>query len=207
MSEKLDTGYRVTFGHSVEAVDSEQWDACAGTDNPFVSHAFLASLETSGCVGKSKGWIPYPALLKEHPDGPLLGAAPCYIKLHSKGEYMFDYHWADAYHRLHPQEESYYPKLQVAVPFTPVPGPRLLVRAELHPEQQRVVRESLVTALRRRTDESHYSSAHLTFCRPEEVESATVEGKYLPRLGEQYHWFNDGYGSWDDFLATLTSRK
>ena len=149
MSEKLDIGYRITFGDSVSTVDREQWDACAGTDNPFVCHAFLSSLEQSRCVGESTGWIPYPALLREEPDGPLFGVAPCYIKLHSKGEYMFDYHWADAYHRLLPPEESYYPKLQVAVPFTPVPGPRLLARPELSPEKQRLVREALLEAIRR----------------------------------------------------------
>ena len=207
MSEKLDIGYRVTFGRSVSKVDSEQWDACAGTDNPFVSHAFLSTLEQSRCVGENKGWIPYPALLQEEPEGPLLGVAPCYIKLHSQGEYMFDYHWADAYHRLFPQEESYYPNLQVAVPFPPVPGPRLLVRSELPPEKRSSVRKALLEAVRGQADARQFSSAHITFCRQEEVQSATTSSDYLARLGEQYHWFNDGYGSWDDFLATLTSRK
>ncbi|MCA9779632.1 MAG: N-acetyltransferase [Candidatus Eremiobacteraeota bacterium] len=207
MSEKLDLGHRVTFGNSVGALEAAEWDACAGTDNPFVSHAFLESLEKSGCVGEKTGWLPYPALLRERPDGPLLGAAPCYIKLHSKGEYMFDYHWADAYHRLQPEEDSYYPKLQVAVPFTPVPGPRILVDRGLPVDLQKVVKRNLLQSIREQADKLQFSSAHVTFCQEDEVQDAVASGDYLPRLGEQYHWFNDDYKTWDDFLVTLTSRK
>jgi uncharacterized protein len=205
MSEKLELRYRVSFTDSVARVEAAQWDACAGTENPFVSHAFLSSLEECGCVGEETGWLPYPALVREEPNGPLMGVAPCYIKLHSKGEYMFDYHWADAYHRL--QGEPYYPKLQVAVPFSPVPGPRLLVDRTLSPTRQDAVRAVLLKALVQRTDDKEYSSAHLTFCSSEDLNAAGTQAAYLARIGEQYHWFNNGYKTWDDFLSELTSRK
>jgi predicted N-acyltransferase len=205
VSEELEIRYRVTFANSVSHVDALEWDACAGTENPFVSHAFLSSLEESGCVGEGTGWLPYPALVRHRPDGPLLGVAPCYIKLHSKGEYMFDYHWADAYHRL--QGEPYYPKLQVAVPFSPVPGPRLLVDKKLGKDQQQAVRSAILKSLIQETDNKEFSSAHLTFCSEVDSKAAVRQAEYLPRLGEQYHWFNNGYNDWEDFLADLTSRK
>ena len=196
---------QIQFVSSVSQVGSEEWDHLAGTLNPFVSHAFLQALEKSGCVGERTGWIPYPLTIRDS-EGRLVAAAPSYIKLHSKGEYIFDYHWAEAYHRLQPGLD-YYPKLQVAVPYTPVPGPRLLVSSELPKNQQQKYREKLLNALREQAESVRFSSAHITFC--EEVERTTAQESsgFLSRLGEQYHWFNEGYENFDDFLAALTSRK
>lgn len=191
---------RVEFAGSVREVKREDWNACAGDLNPFVSHQFLCALEESKCVGPGTGWLPQPLILKDA-RGCVRAVAPCYLKLHSKGEYIFDYHWADAYHRL--VGEDYYPKLQVAVPFTPVPGPRLLLHRETSPQE---AGELILAALSERCREGGYSSVHLTFCQEQEWRMGTAEG-YLPRLGEQYHWFNEGYGTFDDFLSRLTSRK
>jgi len=190
------------FAESVGSIDAPDWDRCAGSKNPCVSHAFLAALEDSGCVGEASGWLPSPALLRSQ-KGELLAAAPSYIKLHSQGEYIFDYHWADAYHRFHPKD-SYYPKLQVAVPFSPVPGPRLLVSPGTHLKEARL---ALLTGLQEHVLSRELSSVHMTFCREEEALIAHSESDYLLRTGEQYHWFNDGYNSFEDFLSALTSRK
>jgi predicted N-acyltransferase len=170
-----------------------------------VSHAFLSVLEESGCVGKPTGWLPFPALLRGQ-SGELLAAAPGYLKLHSQGEYIFDYHWADAYHRLH-HDLSYYPKLQFAVPFTPVPGPRLLVRDDLPGEQREQAQKVLLKGFQATAQSLDLSSVHITFCTEKERLAAEAEAGYLGRVGEQYHWFNEGYQSFDDFLARLTSRK
>lgn len=160
----------------------------------------MLSLEESGCVGGQTGWLPLPALLRKEQE--VVGAAPAFLKLHSKGEYIFDYGWADAYPRLMGPDKGYYPKLQVAVPFTPVPGPRLLVdESRGEPD---ACRKALKSALLQMVDQLSISSAHITFCEPSEI--ADSPG-YLPRLGEQYHWFNDDYQSFEDFLARLTSRK
>ncbi|MFA7481571.1 MAG: GNAT family N-acetyltransferase [Vulcanimicrobiota bacterium] len=202
----MQDSYQISFESSVSGLAAGPWDACAG-ENPFVGHAFLSCLEESGCVGDSTGWQPYPLVVQDRQSGALVGACPCYLKLHSQGEYMFDYHWADAYHRLFSPTDSYYPKLQVAVPFTPVPGPRLLVERSLSPARQTEIRTLMLKALSQETDRLGYSSAHLTFCSAEESALAAATDSYLPRLGEQYHWFNEGYEQWNDFLQSLTSRK
>ena len=193
------------FVHSISELDPQEWDSVAGSLNPFVSHGFLAALEKSGCVGKRTGWIPYPLVVRDS-QNKLVAAAPSYIKLHSKGEYIFDYHWAEAYHRLQPGLD-YYPKLQVAVPFSPVPGPRLLVSDELPEAEQREYKERLLNALKEEAKSDQFSSVHITFCRSEERVLAESRSGYLSRVGEQYHWFNEDYQSFDDFLAALTSRK
>lgn len=182
-------------------IDSSDWNRCAGDSNPFVSHQFLSALEESGCVGPGTGWGPFPAQLRDS-SGRLIACAPSYLKSHSQGEYIFDYHWADAYHRLQPSLH-YYPKLQVAVPFTPVPGPRLLLDKDLAEPGDK---ELLLQGFQRLTRESELSSAHITFCQERESETAEKSG-YLSRLGEQYHWFNDDYQDFEHFLSTLTSRK
>jgi predicted N-acyltransferase len=174
----------------IAAVDAGAWDAlCAG--DPFVSHAFLASLEDSGSVGLTTGWSPAPILVED--EGHLVGAAPAYLKGHSQGEYVFDHGWAEAWQRAGGQ---YYPKLQIAVPFTPVPGPRLLG----HRPQQ------LLAAAEAVTTQNGLSSAHITFI--DDAGAAECERRgWLIRHGIQYHWFNRGYASFDDFLGSLTSRK
>ena len=174
----------------VASLDSNLWDALAGGD-PFLSHAFLSSLEDSGSVGLSTGWSPAPVLIEE--DERLLAAAPAYLKGHSQGEYVFDHGWAEAWQRAGGQ---YYPKLQVAVPFTPVPGARLLG----HRPQQ------LLAAIEAVTTQNSLSSAHVTFV--DEAGATECERRgWLTRLGLQYHWFNRGYASFDDFLGGLNSRR
>ena len=174
----------------VASVDAAQWDALAGGD-PFLSHAFLASLEDSGSVGMSSGWSPAPILV-EHEER-LFAAAPAYLKSHSQGEYVFDHGWADAWQRAGGQ---YYPKLQIAVPFTPVPGPRLLG----HRPQQLLAAAEAVTV------QNNFSSAHVTFI--DDAGAIECERRdWLMRHGIQYHWLNRGYASFDEFLAALSSRK
>jgi predicted N-acyltransferase len=172
------------------AVDSVQWDALTACD-PFLGHAFLSSLEDSGSVGPGSGWTPTPLLIEE--EGALLGAAPAWLKTHSQGEYVFDHGWADAWEQA---GGRYYPKLQVAVPFTPVPGARLLGS---RPQQ-------LLAGLEAVTAQNDLSSAHITFI--DEAGVAECERRdWLIRHGVQYHWFNRGYACFDDFLAALASRK
>jgi uncharacterized protein len=174
----------------VAAVDAGQWDKLAAGD-PFLSQAFLSALEDSGSVGPGTGWTPAPMLIEG--EGTLLAAAPAYLKTHSQGEYVFDHGWAEAWERA---GGRYYPKLQVAVPFTPVPGPRLL---GTRPQQ-------LLGALESVTVQNQLSSAHITFV--DEAGASECERRgWLIRHGVQYHWFNRDYASFGDFLAALSSRK
>jgi uncharacterized protein len=167
--------------------------------NPFISHAFLSSIEESLSVGGRSGWQTRH-LLAEDAAGQLLGAAPCYVKTHSRGEYVFDHGWAEAFERA---GGDYYPKLQVAVPFTPVTGPRLLVRPSPIDD---AVRGALADALTQITTESKLSSAHVTFLTEQEWRLLGDRG-FLQRIDQQFHWHNAGYASFDDFLAALSSRK
>ena len=174
----------------IAVLDAGAWDALAGGD-PFLSHAFLSALEDSGSVGPGTGWSPAPVLVEE--DGRLLAAAPAYLKSHSQGEYVFDHGWADAWQRA---GGTYYPKLQVAVPFTPVPGRRLL---GARPQQ-------LLAALEAVTVQNALSSAHVTFI--DEAGAAECERRgWLIRLGLQYHWVNRGYPDFTDFLGALRSPR
>lgn len=167
--------------------------------NPFVSHAFLSALEDSGSAAREAGWLPQHLRLEDS-DGRLIGAVPCYLKSHSQGEYVFDHGWADAFERA---GGRYYPKLQAAVPFTPATGPRLLVRDGLDPH---VVREALAAGLRTLAERLGVSSAHVTFAPAGEVEALERAG-YLHRTDTQFHFVNEAYAGYDDFLATLASRK
>ena len=167
--------------------------------NPFVSHEFLSTLEASGSVGGRTGWQPRH-LLAEDAGGTLLGAAPCYVKTHSRGEYVFDHGWAEAFEHA---GGNYYPKLQVAVPFTPVTGPRLLTRPGQTAE---AVGAALADALIEITTASELSSAHVTFLTEPEWRALGARG-FLQRTDQQFHWENHGYGSFEDFLAALASRK
>jgi uncharacterized protein len=199
---------RIRIAQSLAEIPAAAWDACAAAsgacastkpDNPFVSHAFLLSLEQSRSVGGRTGWQPRHLLL-ETSEGELAGAAPCYLKSHSKGEYVFDQGWADAFERA---GGDYYPKLQVAVPFTPVTGPRLLARPGPLAND---VRAALTDALAEITRSNQLSSGHVTFLTREEWEALGKRG-YLQRTDQQFHWGNEGYGSFEDFLAALNARK
>lgn len=190
-------GISVRSIESIAAVAAHRWDACAGNDHPFTSHAFLAALEDSGSVSVHTGWAPRH-LLVEDQTGCLVACAPLYVKSHSFGEYVFDWSWADAWHQA---GHAYYPKLQCAVPFTPVTGHRLLV----HPAAAGM--ETILAAtLRDLTERAGLSSAHVTFASQEECETLAANG-WLLRTGEQFHWTNQNYGSFDDFLGALSSRK
>jgi predicted N-acyltransferase len=179
----------------IAAFSPADWDACAGNANPFVSHGFLSALEDSGSAVARTGWQPVPIAIDDA-DGRPAAILPAYAKTHSRGEYVFDHGWADAWQRA---GGNYYPKLQIAVPFSPVPGPRLLLRDEgLAP--------ALIAAAESVTVQNDLSSAHATFLAPEQVPVFEAAG-WLIREDTQFHWANQGYGSFDDFLGALSSRK
>jgi predicted N-acyltransferase len=220
---------RIRMAQSIADVPTHAWNSCAGatmataaqsnpemkstaednsspilstrgsTPNPFVSHEFLCALEASGSVGGRTGWQPRH-LLAEDAAGELVGAVPCYVKTHSRGEYVFDHGWAEAFERA---GGDYYPKLQVAIPFTPVTGPRLLARAGLRSD---AVRGALADSLVEITMANQVSSAHVTFLTKDEWRGLD-ERNFLCRTDQQFHWENAGYGSFDDFLGALASRK
>ena len=207
MSGEAQTGFTLGAATSLKDVPAGEWDACAQgggspaseTHNPFVSHAFLSALEDSGCVGGRTGWSP-AHLLVRRTGHPIAAAAPCYLKSHSKGEYVFDGGWADAYERA---GGRYYPKLQVSVPFTPVTGPRLMVRPDPGEE---AARDMLVAGLAALRDQTGASSTHVTFV--PEADAAALAGRgYLIRTDQQFHWSDEGYGDFEGFLGALASRK
>jgi predicted N-acyltransferase len=194
---------RVEVVPRIAEVPAAAWDACANPDpatfNPFVAHAFLKALEDAGTVGGRTGWTPRHLVLK-YDTGEIAGCAPCYLKSHSQGEYVFDYGWADAYMQA---GGRYYPKMQIAVPFTPVPGPRLLVR----PGPDRATNEAILAAAATEiAQRSGVSGVHITFLSEGEWTRLGEQG-LLQRTGQQFHWSNAGYASFDDYLATLASRK
>ena len=186
-----ETGIITKIASGVAHLNAHAWDRLAVGD-PFVSHAFLSALEDSGSVGPGTGWTPAPILVEDDADH-LIAAAPAYLKSHSQGEYVFDHGWAEAWERA---GGEYYPKLQVAVPFTPVAGSRLLGS---RPQQ-------LLTAIEAVTVQNQMSSAHISFIDDAGAAECDRRG-WLIRHGVQYHWFNRGYSSFDDFLARLSSRK
>jgi uncharacterized protein len=224
-----DTELRIRLVQSLADVNAAAWNNCAGQwgdpqsksphdveltagdnlspqlsarghcDNPFVSHEFLSSLHDSGSVGGRTGWQPH-YLLVEDRAGTLMGAAPTYVKTHSRGEYVFDHGWAEAFERA---GGNYYPKLQIAVPFTPVTGPRLLSAPGPLTDS---VRRTLANALVEMTTASELSSAHVTFLTEAEWRALGKQG-FLQRTDQQFHWENPGYANFDDFLNRLASRK
>ena len=183
------------LGDGVAGVDPARWDACAGPGNPFVSHAFLSVLEESGSATATAGWQPIPILV-DGVDGTLAGALPAYAKSHSQGEYVFDHSWADDFQR---SGGRYYPKLQIAAPFTPVPGPRILTEDD-------ETAYTLIAAAEAVVAQHRLSSAHATFLEERDLLRFRAAG-WLIREGTQFHWANNGYATFDDFLDALSSRK
>ena len=182
-------------GGSVGAFRKREWDALNPGGNPFMSHAFLTALEDSGSVGEGTGWQSAPIVIGEE-GGELQAALPAYLKGHSQGEYVFDHSWADAYERA---GGEYYPKLQIAAPFTPATGPRLLYRdAEYAP--------ALLRAAEQLCEQNGFSSAHATFIEDDQQALFSQAG-WMLRHDIQFHWYNRGFASFDDFLASLASRK
>ncbi|MCF3972958.1 GNAT family N-acetyltransferase [Paracoccus salsus] len=183
----------LTTHSAIAEIAPETWDAL-GDGNPFTSHRFLNALELSGSVGPGTGWQPLHLTIER--DGQIVGAAPLYAKSHSQGEYIFDHAWAQAYMRA---GGDYYPKLQSCVPFTPATGARLL-----SPEPG--VQRALLAGMTQLAERGGASGVHVTFCTGEEAALGKAAG-FLPRVTQQFHWFNRDYGSYDDFLADLSSRK
>ncbi|MBT5433909.1 MAG: N-acetyltransferase [Rhodospirillaceae bacterium] len=184
---------------SIHDVARDDWDACAGPDNPFLLHTFMACLEDSGSAVPETGWAPAHILLEDM-EGALLGCAPAYFKSHSYGEFVFDHGWADAFERA---GGRYYPKLLIAVPFTPATGPRLLVPVC---DEADAIRKTLAATIVRVAEEAGVSSAHVNFSTAEEWELMGKLG-FLQRTGVQFHWENDAYEDFDGFLTSLNSRK
>ena len=193
----------------ITTLDAAQWDGCANPDsydktldnsyNPFISYAFLSALEESGSAVAETGWAPRHLVLEDG-SGSMLACMPCYLKAHSQGEYIFDHGWADAFERA---GGRYYPKLLSGVPFTPVTGRRLLVpKAEDADMRERYLLNGAASLLERH----HLSSLHLNFLTRDEWQRAGKMGLLL-RTGQQFHWCNEGYENFDDFTASLTSRK
>lgn len=190
---------------SLSQIAAADWDACAcpeaatggRPDDPFTTHRFLKALEDSGSVGPGTGWEPH--YLTARQGGALIGVAPLYAKSHSQGEYIFDHNWADAYERA---GGRYFPKLQIAVPFTPATGRRFLAA----PGHEGAAQAALVQGAVQLAAENGLSSLHVTFCTGDEAKAGAQMG-LLPRVSQQFHWENRHYGDFDAFLADLSSRK
>lgn len=188
---------------SIADIGAVDWDACANPEgaaravDPFTTYRFLSALERSGSVGPGTGW--QPLYLSARDASGLIGVAPMYAKHHSQGEYVFDHSWADAWQRA---GGAYYPKLQIAAPFTPVTGRRFLARGA---DEARAM-AALVQGAVQVTAENNLSSLHVTFCTEAEAAAGKAMG-LIHRVGSQYHWENDGYPDFDAFLETLSSRK
>jgi predicted N-acyltransferase len=219
MSKGSETPAAVRVASAIAEIGRDAWDDCANPGwtkradkngafgpahaaapyNPFVSWDFLEALERSGAASRRAGWVPRHLVL-EGPGGHPSAVMPCYAKSHSQGEYVFDWGWADAYERA---GGSYYPKLQVSVPFTPVTGPRLLTR----PGPGAGARKQLLAAgLMELCRRNNLSSAHVTFL-PEEDWSLLADMGFLLRTDQQFHWSDAGFGNFEGFLGALASRK
>ncbi len=191
----MSTPITARIAEGVASIPAAHWDACAGIANPFLSHAFLSALEASGSVGAGTGWQSLPIVV-EDADGIPAAIAPAYAKSHSQGEYVFDHAWADAYERA---GGRYYPKIQIATPFTPVPGPRLLLRDP-------AFAPGLIAGIEALTNNNRLSSAHATFIDEAQLPLFEQAG-WLVRAGTQFHWHNRDYTDFDAFLSDLSSRK
>jgi predicted N-acyltransferase len=194
----------ITTHNTLRGIDPTDWDACACPEassgraiDPFTTYRFLKALEDSGSVGTGSGWNPH--YLTAHQGGQMIACAPLYGKNHSQGEYMFDNNFAHAFAR---SGGRYYPKLQIAVPFTPATGRRFLTRTGFEVQGM----SALVQGAVQIASDNDLSSIHATFCTEAEA-LAGAEMGLLHRTSQQYHWYNDGYADWDGFLAALSSRK
>lgn len=203
-NQTADFHARVVSG--ISAIDAQSWDRCAVPDqkaahpeNPFLTHAFLLALESSGSVSESRGWYPHHIVIEDR-HGTVFACMPCYLKSHSRGEYIFDQGWADAFMRAGGQ---YYPKLLSAIPFTPVTGRRLLVSPSADTD---FMEAALISAALQMVEQHKLSSFHLNFVTCNEARSLHKYG-FLQRRDQQFHWHNHGYNNFDEFLLSLSSRK
>jgi uncharacterized protein len=205
MNRASETQIELTILPDLGAISESEWDACAAPEtadgarpnDPFTTHRFLRALETSGSVGTGSGW--QPRHLVARANGETIAVAPMYAKSHSQGEYIFDHNWAHAWERA---GGRYYPKLQMAVPFTPATGRRFLVKQGFEASGQAALVQGAVQV----ASEMNVSSLHITFCTDEELVAGKAMG-LMPRASQQFHWENDGYKDFDAFLVALSSRK
>lgn len=190
---------KISITDKISSVNARDWNRCATTNgdgfNPFCSHGFLTALEESGCVHANTGWHPQHIILKDQ-NGIIKGVMPLYLKNHSQGEYVFDHGWANAFEQAGGQ---YYPKLQSSIPFSPVTGPRLLTQNE---DYKALLLEAAIKHAKR----INVSSLHFTFTKDDEIGVMTAQG-LLHRQDQQFHWLNQNYKSFDEFLSELSSRK
>ncbi|MEM9716280.1 MAG: GNAT family N-acetyltransferase [Pseudomonadota bacterium] len=198
----MDDALTISVFGSLDEISAADWDACANPDggvpmDPFTTYRFLKALEDSGSVGQGTGW--YPRYIRADKGDTLLGVLPCYAKGHSQGEYIFDHSWAHAYENA---GGNYYPKLQVAAPFTPATGRRFLTT----PGDEDLTKAALTQGAMSLAAQNNLSSLHITFCTEEEF-AVGPKLDLLQRTGQQFHWANDGFDSFDDFLQELSSRK
>ncbi len=189
---------RAQFIDSIHEISAKDWNALCGIDYPFLRHEFFAALEESGSISQSTGWQSHHLIVSDR-DNTLL-VMPLFLKFHSYGEYVFDWAWADAYHRY---GKEYYPKLLNAIPFTPASGPRWGIAN--HCDQKHIV-DFALTAIENEAEKNNYSSCHWLFPNAEQQETL-ISRRYNQRFGCQYHWFNHNYQSFDEFLASFNSRK
>jgi len=190
---------KVVFTDSIASVEAGHWNRLAGDSNPFIQHDFLLALEKHDCL-QNWGWYPQHCLLYD--DDHLIGACPAYIKDNSYGEFVFDWAWADAYER---NGLSYYPKLVTAIPFTPAQGPRLLADID-HSAGKEAIKKGLVDALLAFAEKNELSSAHFLFCEHDDIDVLDQAG-LMQRFDYQFHWSNDDYQNFDDFLSQLNSKR
>jgi predicted N-acyltransferase len=198
-------GWTAEMVNSISAIPEKHWDRCAGSGEPLISHAFFTALEESGSASNSSGWAPRHLVLKDQ-TGKIVGVLPLYLKSHSYGEYVFDHAWADAWARAGGQ---YYPKAQIGIPFTPVPGRRLLVDPDLDMVTKPRAETALAEAVLASASQLGLSSVHMTFLTKDEHDHLTTpqQSAWISREGMQFHWHNRGYDDFEDFLSTLSSRK
>jgi predicted N-acyltransferase len=198
-------GWTAEMVNSISAIPEKHWDRCAGSGEPLISHAFFTALEESGSANNSSGWAPRHLVLKDQ-TGKIVGVLPLYLKSHSYGEYVFDHAWADAWARAGGQ---YYPKAQIGIPFTPVPGRRLLVDPDLDMVTKPRAETALAEAALASASQLGLSSVHMTFMTKDEHDHLTTpqQSAWISREGMQFHWHNRGYDDFEDFLSTLSSRK
>lgn len=184
----------------ISSIGKKQWDECSNNENPFLSYTFLKNLEDSKSIGPGTSWM--AKYLCIYNNKKIIAVAPMYIKLDSQGEYVFDHAWANAYYNA---GGNYYPKIQLSVPFTPVTGSRILIKANLTSKEKTNIFNYIAESIINITN-NNFSSAHITFCTKEESEFLG-KNKFLTRIGEQFHWKNNNYRDFNDFLKSLISRK
>jgi predicted N-acyltransferase len=189
-----------SFHSSINAINRERWNTLCGTNYPFLRHEFFSAMENSGCTSKKTGWQPYHLTLTDASTTKIIAVMPLYLKHHSYGEYVFDWAWADAYQR---HGLPYYPKLLNAIPFTPARGERWGIDNKF--EEQEIL-SIIQQAITQEVKTKQLSSCHILFVNPEK-EKMISHDQWQTRVGYQYHWFNQGFTCFDDFLATMSSRK